>query len=137
MIRNKSNILRLIEVSTEKKNGIRYSFLDVSNTGEGYAWHLWSLSSEGSLNSVPHLLLHGASAYNGHLRGPVTLTHIAERLAVELSLPGLSWLGLEHQPSACGVNAPTHCCLTQCILVYRKYKFVQIKGRAFFQGEPR
>ena len=39
--------------------------------------------------SVPHLLWHGASVYmyNGHLRGPVTLAPIAERLAVELSLP--------------------------------------------------
>ena len=37
--------------------------------------------------SVPHLLWHGASVYNGHLRGPMTLTPIAERLAVELSLP--------------------------------------------------
>ena len=36
--------------------------------------------------SVPHLLWHGASIYNGHLRGPVTLTPVAERLAVELSL---------------------------------------------------
>ena len=32
---------------------------------------------------------HGASVYNGHLnlRGPLTLIPIAERLAVELSLP--------------------------------------------------
>ena len=37
--------------------------------------------------SVPHLLWHGVSIYNGHLRGPVTLTPIAERLAEELSLP--------------------------------------------------
>ena len=37
--------------------------------------------------SMPRLLWHGASAYNGHLRGPVTLTNIAERVAVELSLP--------------------------------------------------
>ena len=37
--------------------------------------------------SVPHLLLHGASVYNGYLREPVKLTTIAERLAVELSLP--------------------------------------------------
>ena len=36
---------------------------------------------------VPQLLRHGASVYNGHFRGPVTLTFIAERLAVELSLP--------------------------------------------------
>ena len=37
--------------------------------------------------SVPHLLWHGASVYNGLLRGPVTLTRTAERLAVERSLP--------------------------------------------------
>ena len=29
----------------------------------------------------------GLPFYNGHLRGPVTLTPVAERLAVELSLP--------------------------------------------------
>ena len=33
--------------------------------------------------SVPHLLRHGASVYNGYLRGPVTLTPVAERLAAE------------------------------------------------------
>ena len=38
---------------------------------------------------MPHLLWHGASVYNGHLRGPVTLIPIAERLAVELLLPVL------------------------------------------------
>ena len=36
---------------------------------------------------MPHLLRHGLTVYNGHLRGPVTLTPVAERLAVELSLP--------------------------------------------------
>ena len=36
--------------------------------------------------SVPHLLWHGASIYIGHLRTPVTLTPIAERLAVDLSV---------------------------------------------------
>ena len=51
--------------------------------------------------SVPHLLWHRTSIYNGHLRGPVTLTPIAERLAVELSLTcvkylSLSRLGFEH-----------------------------------------
>ena len=30
------------------------------------------------------------SVYNGHLRGPVTPTPIAERLAVKLSLPVLT-----------------------------------------------
>ena len=37
--------------------------------------------------SVPHLLWQGTSVYNGHLRGPVTLSPFAERLAVELLLP--------------------------------------------------
>ena len=46
---------------------------------------------------MPHLLWHGTSFYNGHLRGPVTLTPVAELLAVELSLPVLtkSRLGFE------------------------------------------
>ena len=59
-----------------------------------------------------------ASVLNGHLRGPVTLTPIAERLAVELSLPafedfGLSRLGFEYQPSACWANTLTHDALLQ------------------------
>ena len=37
--------------------------------------------------NVPHLLRDGPTVYNGHLRGPVTLTPYAERLVVELSLP--------------------------------------------------
>ena len=37
--------------------------------------------------SVPQILWHGATLYESHLRGPVTLTPIAERLAVKLSLP--------------------------------------------------
>ena len=53
------------------------------------------------LFSVPHLLWHGSSVYNGDLRGPVTLALIAEPLAVELPLPvfydlGLSRLGFKH-----------------------------------------
>ena len=34
-----------------------------------------------------HPLRHRPTVYNGHLRGPVTLTPNAERLAVELSVP--------------------------------------------------
>ena len=60
--------------------------------------------------SVLHLLLHVASVYNGHLRGPVTLTPIPERLAVELSVPIFTtwvWRGWDSntQPSACEANA--------------------------------
>ena len=66
------------------------------------------------LYSVSHLLWHGASVYNGHLRGPVTVTPNAERLAVELSLPVLTtWFcrgwDSNTQPSACRANALTHC----------------------------
>ena len=35
--------------------------------------------------NVPHPLRHGPTVYNGYLRGPVTLTCVVERLAVELS----------------------------------------------------
>ena len=41
-----------------------------------------------------HILCHLSSVYNYHLQGLVTLTHIAERLAVELSLPVFDDLGL-------------------------------------------
>ena len=54
--------------------------------------------------SVPHILWHGASVYNGHLWRPVTFKLNANRLAVEISLPdfnvlGLSRLGFEHPAS--------------------------------------
>ena len=68
------------------------SYGDVTITGERlqiltYALHLWPLSIEGTFFSVPHLQRHGSSVYNGRLRGPMTLTSIAECLAAELSLP--------------------------------------------------
>ena len=55
---------------------------------------------------MPHLLLHMASVYNGHLQGPLTLAPIAERLTVELSLPVYTNkvccdLGSNTHPSAC------------------------------------
>ena len=64
--------------------------------------------------SVSQLLWHGASVYNGHIRGHVTLTPMAERLAVELSPPVFTTLvcrgwDLHTQPSACEDYALTHC----------------------------
>ena len=53
----------------------------------------YATSAGGSVFSIPppkepHQLWHGASIHNeGHLRGPVTLTPVAERFAVELPLP--------------------------------------------------
>ena len=41
--------------------------------------------------SGPQLLWHGASVYNGNPQGHVTLTRIAERLAVELSMGIVDW----------------------------------------------
>ena len=61
-----------------------YSYGNVTNTVEAANFDLCSaliaLSREGSL------ACHSASVYYGHLRGSVTLTHVAERLAVKLSL---------------------------------------------------
>ena len=70
--------------------------------------------------SMPHLLWHGVSVYNIHLRRPVTLTCIAERLAVELSLPVLTnWVcrgwDSNTQPSANGTNALTDCTIAAAI----------------------
>ena len=62
--------------------------LSVKGSNFDLCWTLMAIEQWGFF-SVPHLLWHGASVYNGHLRGPVTLTPIAERLAVELSLPVL------------------------------------------------
>ena len=64
--------------------------------------------------SVPLLLWHGTSVYNGHLRGPVTITLVAERLAVELSLLALAtWISQgwdsNNKPSLCDTNALTDC----------------------------
>ena len=43
-------------------------------------WHSALISIEQwGFFSVPHLLWHGASVYNGHHRGPVTLTPVNER----------------------------------------------------------
>ena len=42
--------------------------------------------------NVPHLLWHKPSLYHGHLWGPVTITFVAERLALELSRPVLTTL---------------------------------------------
>ena len=59
-------------------------------------WSAFIAFDQWGFFSVPNLLWHGASVYNGHLRVPVTLTPIAERLPVELSLPGLPRLGFQH-----------------------------------------
>ena len=55
----------------------------------------------------------GAFIYNGHFRGPLTITPVAECLAVELLQPVfndlvLSRLRLNTQPSACEANALTN-----------------------------
>ena len=94
------------------------SYGDVTITGEGL--QIFDLCSalmaieQLGFFSMPHLLWHGASIYYGHLRGPVTLTPIAERLALELSLPVFTtWVcrgwDSNTQPSTCGANALSQC----------------------------
>ena len=50
--------------------------------------------------SVPHLLRHGPTLYNGHLWGSLTLTPVADRLTVKLSLPVLLTLMNSDLPHA-------------------------------------
>ena len=85
------------------------------------------------LFSVQHLQWYMASVYNGHLRGHVTLTPIAERLAVELSCElGLSRRGFKH-PTFClrgeRSNSLRHRCGCQinyfCRLLDRKHVLPQ------------
>ena len=59
-----------------------YSFGDFTIAGK-YLQIWWFFSG-------PHLLWHGTFVYNGHLQGPMTLTPIAKRLALKLSLPLLT-----------------------------------------------
>ena len=47
--------------------------------------HSWPLSSEGSYRATPTVTrdIH----FSGHFEGPVTLTPVADRLVLKLSLP--------------------------------------------------
>mgnify|MGYP003684331051 CR=1 FL=1 len=99
MIYTESVYSRIVKFFKQAGNSLHFlfvCFLSHSRVFHSYgevlriltcALHSWPLSSDGSLISVPHLLWHWSSVCNGYLRGPVTLTPIAERLAVELSLP--------------------------------------------------
>ena len=103
------------------RSRIFHSYGDV--TGEGlqmltYARHSWPLSSEGYL-ACRNLLWHGASVIIVISEDPWQ-THIAERLAVELSLPAFYDLGCgfdsDIKPFACGSNALTSCATAVVIL---------------------
>ena len=75
--------------------------------------------------------LYIASVYNGHLRGPVTLTPIAGRLAVSSGAVTTCLTKVCHgwdsntQPSACGANALTHCSVA-AVLRNKKTKVVVV-----------
>ena len=80
---------------------------------------------------MPYLLYHGASVYNGHLRGPVTLTPIAERLAVEPSLPAFKTVAAgirtPNNPLATALNH----CTTAVVPIYVEDRY--FKGFIFTQ----
>ena len=102
-----------------------HSYGDVTIVCEGpqiltYARHSWPLTSEGYLafhtccdTGHPFIMVipEGASVYNGHLRGPLTLTPIAGHLAVELSLPvlPLGHVASEIRTLNILLPGPTHC----------------------------
>ena len=53
---------------------------------------------------MSHLLWHGSSVYNGHIRGPVSLTPI-----ISCAVTTCRDLDSNTQPSACEANALTDC----------------------------
>ena len=53
---------------------------DVTITGEGFQVLTYARQS-GPLSCEDYLVCHGPIVHNGHLRGPATLTPVAERLA--------------------------------------------------------
>ena len=88
-------------ISAKSTNSVRFNWLfvslgyfvpneDVTTTCEGLQIHTYTSNSVVRVFSVSHILWHRASDNNSHLRGPVTLTLVAERFAVELSLPVLT-----------------------------------------------
>ena len=77
---------------------------------------LMAIEQWGFLN-VQHLQWHRTSVYNGHLRGLVTLTPVAEHLAVELSLTyGCRDWDSNTQPSPCRANTVTDCATAVVII---------------------
>ena len=61
--------------------------------------------------SMPHLLWHGASVYNGHVRGPVTLAFVAESVAAAIRTPKPPLAGQTLKPTA----QPPRPCWSQSI----------------------
>ena len=93
---------------------------DVTIAGEDLCSALITIE-QWSFFSVSLVLWHGASVYNGHLRGPLILIPTAQRLVVELSLPVLTTKvcrGRESntQFSACEANGLDHCAPAVVIL---------------------
>ena len=72
-----------------------------------YAQNLLLVIEQWGLFSVPHLLWHGESVYNSHLRGPVTFTPSISNGAVTTCFYDLRLSQLGH--SACETYALTHC----------------------------
>ena len=58
---------------------------------------------------MPHALRHRTSVYNGYLRGPVTITHVAESRAVTTYSKDIrmSRMGFEHLSRARRTLLPT------------------------------
>ena len=92
---------------------IFHSFGDFTIVGERLQkFHLCSavmaIEQWGFFN-VSHLLWHGLTVYNGHLRGPLTLTPIAKHWAEKLVLPVLTTWSVttgDRTPNpACEANA--------------------------------
>ena len=71
--------------------------------------------------SVQHLLWHGASVYNGHLRGPVTHSHLLPSVwQCSCHFLFLRLRDSNSQTSTCGANVLTDCTTTAAKFTYKK-----------------
>ena len=110
-----------------------HSYGDVAIAGEGlyiltYPRHSWPLTSKGSLACHTYC----GHTINGHLRGPVTITTIAKRLAwichyLFLRLRSHGW-NSNMQNSACAVNALALC--TTAAVLHMSEKFEKFRSGA-------
>ena len=85
---------RVVDILLQLENG-QQIFIPLIWWRHHYRWRASNFDLYSALMALEHLLWHGLTLYNGDLdlRRPVTLTPVAEHLAVKLSLPVFKRLG--------------------------------------------
>ena len=130
---------------------VKVLFVPLENCSLRWRWHYYrcratnfdlfsalSVIDQKGFSGAPHLLWHRTYIYDGHLRGPMTLSLVAERQTVELSLPVLTtyicrgW-DSNTQPPANEANTQTKCAITAELICWNmliiSFKVIYLKGR--------